>query len=201
MTIQKVSHCCRIGNSGPAPSSWGCSPGCQRVISCFWNSEGRATTEQEPDPGVDSEALQGRQREVSHWPSDMRDSLQLVPPQPAGLPSGSQVCWKGGWKIALIDYPLKKVYGADQYVVENSGLPGQRRHKTGLCQSGSKGKKSLEKNVKPDHALCSSKKPILILLSQLLLSESFSFLAFLFFPSSLPVLLCGFHFFQEGLWT
>ena len=43
--------------------------------------------EQEPDPGVDSEALQGRQRKVNHhWPSEMRDSLQLVPPQPAGLP-------------------------------------------------------------------------------------------------------------------
>ena len=51
--------------------------------------------EQEPDPGVASEALQRRQREVSHhWPSERRDSLQLdfmketcrTPAQPARLP-------------------------------------------------------------------------------------------------------------------
>ena len=62
MTIQKVSHCCRIGNPGPPPNSWGCVPGRQRLTSCIRNSEERATMEQEPDPGVDSEALQGQQR-------------------------------------------------------------------------------------------------------------------------------------------
>lgn len=51
--------------------------GWQQIISCFWNSEGRAL-EREPDPGVNSEAPQSRQSKVSHlWPVQMRDSLQL----------------------------------------------------------------------------------------------------------------------------
>lgn len=43
---------------------------------------------------------------------------------------------------------LKEVYGTDQYVVRNSGLTGQGKHTSGLCQAGSK-EKSLKKNVKP----------------------------------------------------
>lgn len=88
--------------------------------------------------------------------------------------------------------PLKKkVYGTDQYVVENSGLTGQGKHKTGLCQGRSK-KKSWEKNVKLCHALHSCKKPILILLSRLpsvwaLLFSCFPLLSF--FPSCSLALL------------
>lgn len=96
--------------------------------------------------------------------------------------------WKGGWKITLIDYPLKKkVYGTDQYVVENSGLTGQGKHKTGLCQGGSK-KKSLEKNVKPvpcpslvqeTYPDSAKSTPLFLSPSLLLLSSSF-LLSFLF---------------------
>lgn len=43
---------------------------------------------------------------------------------------------------------LKEVYETEWYVVVNSGLTGQEKHKTRFCQSGSK-EKLLKKNVKP----------------------------------------------------
>lgn len=64
--------------------------------------------EQDPDPGVASEALQRRQREVSHhWPSERRDSLQLdsteetcrTPAQPARLPKGGKCAGKEDGKL------------------------------------------------------------------------------------------------------
>ena len=73
MTTHRVSHCCRTENVGSPPNNWDWISSQQPIMSCFCNWEGRAT-EEEPDPGVDSEAPQGRQREVSHyWPSETRD--------------------------------------------------------------------------------------------------------------------------------
>lgn len=112
-----------------------------------------------------------------------------TPSQPAELPWGSQAHWKAEWKINS----LKKVYETDQYVVGNSGLTGQGKHKTGPCQAWSK-----EKIIKEKCKTCAMSSAIPINLPWFINSTPcFLSPSLLFSSSFLPVLLHSFNFLNE----